>query len=182
MIIQKNRRFLLTLNATLYLTLFVCFLTVVGYSLLPLGSSLQTNSIYPMVALAQKIYMFSDIVRGSANTLCWIVIFLIWREIKAKGLANYLSSLHYTMRLRQFLKSSNEGNWSYKKAISQSVIEIDNVGMNIAIKLPTTYADQAHLQQFEATIMNELTYRHPDYFFSSPMREKNILWVSGTKR
>lgn len=184
MIIKNNKhQFLLTLNTTFSLVIFSFLLSILEHSLRPLANTMQTNPIHPMITLAQHIYLVSEVLNTINGVLSLAWFLLIVKEVKTRGFLNYLFSVFETISLRRFLKSSSDGGtWSYNKAVSQSVVEINDKGVSVAIKLPTTYADQAHLQQFEATIMNELTYRHPDYFFSSPMREKNILWVSGTKR
>ena len=131
-------------------------------------------------------------------TLTLLIIELSHRIIK-DSLWNYLKSVYQTIRIRQFLKQdelaetimTNENRTvtrlnptlkKFNQSVSKCSIDIHNDEITVFMKIPRTQQSQKLLREMESHIKEEISSRNPDYYFSTPVRERNSLWFKGTKR
>lgn len=128
-----------------------------------------------------------------------IVIELIQRFFK-DSIWNYFKSVYQTVRLRQFLKQDEKSKSvitidsqttvtkynpvlkKFNKAVSKCTVDVRKSSVTVYIKYPKTQQAQKLLKDMEAHIKEEVSSRNPDYYFSSPSRERNRLWFVGTRR
>ncbi len=133
-----------------------------------------------------------------------IALFLIVSEIIQRffndSIWNYFKSVYQTVRLRQFLKQDEKSKSvitidsqttvtkynpvlkKFNKAVSKCTVDVRKSSVTVYIKYPKTQQAQKLLKDMEAHIKEEVSSRNPDYYFSSPSRERNRLWFVGTRR
>lgn len=128
-----------------------------------------------------------------------IVIELIQRFFN-DSVWNYFKSVYQTMRLRQFLRQDEKSKSvitidsqttvtkfnpilkTFNKAVSKCTVDVRKDSVTVFIRYPKTQQAQKLLREMETHIKEEVSSRNPDYYFSSPSREKSKLWIVGTKR
>ncbi|WP_421038298.1 hypothetical protein [Streptococcus hyointestinalis] len=128
-----------------------------------------------------------------------IVIELIQRFFN-DSVWNYFKSVYQTMRLRQFLRQDEKSKSvitidsqttvtkfnpilkTFNKAVSKCTVDVRKDSVTVFIRYPKTQQAQKLLREMETHIKEEVSSRNPDYYFSSPSREKSKLWIVGTRR
>lgn len=112
---------------------------------------------------------------------------------------NYVSSIYHTQLLRHFLWQSerlekiqltdshsitsyNPIHKSFNRAIRKSVCDIRKETILITIKIPRTQQAQKVLSDMENQLKEEISNLNPDFYFSSPTRDRRTLYITGKKR
>ena len=131
-------------------------------------------------------------------TLTLLIIELSHRIVK-DSLWNYFKSVYQTIRIRQFLKQDelsetitfNENQTvtrlnpilrEFNQSFSKCSIDIHSDEITVFMKIPRTQQSQKLLKDMEEQIKEEISSYNPNYYFSTPVRERNSLWFKGTKR
>lgn len=127
-----------------------------------------------------------------------IVIDITKRMIKGSIWTQY-KSVYYTISLRRFLTQSdmndNTSFWDmndnivpnpvirkFNKAIKKCVVDVQKNKVIIVIKMPRMQQAQKLLKMMESDINEEISSRHPNYYFSPPQRIRSHIWFEGHKR
>lgn len=128
-----------------------------------------------------------------------IVIELLQRFFK-DSVWNYFKSVYQTVRLRQFLRQDEKSKSvitidsqttvtkynpvlkKFNKAVSKCTVDVRKGSVTVFIKYPKTQQAQKLLKDMETHVKEEISSRNPDYYFSSPSREGNRLWLIATRR
>lgn len=155
------------------------------------------------ILINEKIEMVKQIIFVISISILTITLTLLIIELSHRiikdSLWNYLKSVYQTIRIRQFLKQdelaetimTNENRTvtrlnptlkEFNQSVSKCSIDIHNDEITVFIKIPRTQQSQKLLREMESHIKEEISNRNPDYYFSTPVRERNSLWFKGTKR
>jgi len=126
------------------------------------------------------------------------MIDIIKRMIK-DSIWNHFKSVYYTITFRHFLAQSdmtedtsywdksdntkhNPITQNFNKAIKKCVVDVHKDKVRIFIKVPRMQQAQKLLKAMESDIKEEISSRHPEYYFSSPQRIRRHIWYEGQKR
>ncbi|WP_270615183.1 hypothetical protein [Streptococcus salivarius] len=155
------------------------------------------------ILINEKIEMVKQIIFVISISILTITLTLLIIELSHRiikdSLWNYLKSVYQTIRIRQFLKQdelaetimTNENRTvtrlnptlkKFNQSVSKCSIDIHNDEITVFMKIPRTQQSQKLLREMESHIKEEISSRNPDYYFSTPVRERNSLWFKGTKR
>lgn len=155
------------------------------------------------ILINEKIEMVKQIIFVISISILTITLALLIIELSHRiikdSLWNYLKSVYQTIRIRQFLKQdelaetimTNENRTvtrlnpilkEFNQSVSKCSIDIHNDEITVFMKIPRTQQSQKLLREMESHIKEEISSRNPDYYFSTPVRERNSLWFKGTKR
>lgn len=127
-----------------------------------------------------------------------IIIELIQRFLK-DSVWNYFKSIYQTSLMRQFLKQDEQSESmntiqnqtitrinpvlkSFNHSILGCTVDVRKETVTILLLIPRTQQAQKLLKEMEDDIKEEISSRNPNYYFSSPCRKDNKLWLTGTKR
>jgi putative membrane protein len=171
------------------------------YQVIELYGLSQYNDKF--ILINEKIEMVKQLIFVSsisilATTLTLLIIELSHRIVK-DSLWNYFKSVYQTIRIRQFLKQDelsetitfNENQTvirlnpilrEFNQSVSKCSIDIHNNEITVFMKIPRTQQSQKLLKDMEEHIKEEISSYNPNYYFSTPVRERNSLWFKGTKR
>lgn len=115
-------------------------------------------------------------------------------RVRHDNLLNFLKSMSGTFKIRRFLTyreilkkddehpQVNQMVEKYNRAVNRTVIDIWNDQLILYLKLPKEYQAQKMLKGMEAEIKEEIASAYPDYLISTFEREKNSLWLKGTRK
>ena len=155
------------------------------------------------ILINEKIEMVKQIIFVISISILTITLTLLIIELSHRiikdSLWNYLKSVYQPIRIRQFLKQdelaetimTNENRTvtrlnptlkKFNQSVSKCSIDIHNDEITVFMKIPRTQQSQKLLREMESHIKEEISSRNPDYYFSTPVRERNSLWFKGTKR
>lgn len=157
-----------------------------------------------LIFVQDKLNILEYYAKLVATVVVGIALFLIVSEIIQRffndSIWNYFKSVYQTVRLRQFLKQDEKSKSvitidsqttvtkynpvlkKFNKAVSKCTVDVRKSSVTVYIKYPKTQQAQKLLKDMEAHIKEEVSSRNPDYYFSSPSRERNRLWFVGTRR
>ncbi|WP_145379805.1 hypothetical protein [Staphylococcus cohnii] len=190
-------------NLSIYLLFYALFTSLLG------GISYIFNMLLSYIDvfdLTQVIYYIDLITKGlfkiSISFLiitCLFVIIDIFKRIHKDSIFNHFKSVYYTISFRHFLAQSdvNEDKslWdktentkynpitqNFNKAIKKCVVDVQKDKVMIFIKVPRMQQAQKLLKTMESNIKEEISSRHPEYYFSAPQRVRSRIWYEGQKR
>lgn len=198
---QKSYNFISNLSLIDLIVIFFYLFLRILYQVIELyGLSQYSNKF---ILIIEKIEMVKQIIfvisiSILAITLTLLIIELSHRIIK-DSLWNYFKSVYQTIRIRQFLKQDelsetitfNENQTvtrlnpilrEFNQSVSKCSIDIHNDEITVFMKIPRTQQSQKLLKDMEEHIKEEISSYNPNYYFSTPVRERNSLWFKGTKR
>lgn len=204
---MKKSFFQKTYNINIKLILFIIlsFLTTFVCQLVPklLGTYDILASNAPVIFVEKKINLIAQFSHNLNITLCLILIALLTFEsiqrLLTDSILNYYKSIYQTIRLRQFLNQEessepiitmenqtvNHSNPIYNhfnSAARKCNVDVRKKTVTVFLKIPKTQQSQKLLKDMEENIKEEISSRNPNYYFSSPNRERNTLWFTGNKR
>lgn len=130
--------------------------------------------------------------------LLLVGIDLVIRLLKDK-ITNHIKSVYHTIILRRYIKidvekvpskdnqSKDEAKNSavqqyFNKVVGKSLVDVRQKEVFVAIKIPRKHQAHKILNDIENQIYKEITYQHPDYYFSTPERQNRYLWFKGQRR
>ena len=146
------------------------------------------------ILINEKIEMVKQIIFVISISILTITLTLLIIE-----LSHYFKSVYQTIRIRQFLKQDelsetitfNENQTvtrlnpilrEFNQSVSKCSIDIHSDEITVFMKIPRTQQSQKLLKDMEEHIKEEISSYNPNYYFSTPVRERNSLWFKGTKR
>lgn len=204
---MKKSFFQKTYNLIINLTIIglICFLAQfclgLFYQAIELSGLSQYNNSFILISdslanIKQVILVFSISILAISSIL---VIGQLLYRIAKDSLWNYFKSVYQTIRIRQFLKQDelsetitfNENQTvtqfnpilrEFNQSVSKCSIDIHNEEITVFMKIPRTQQAQKLLKDMEEHIKEEISSYNPNYYFSTPVRERNSLWFKGTKR
>lgn len=204
---MKKSFFQKTYNLIINLTIIglICFLAQfclgLFYQAIELTGLSQYNNSFILISdglanIKQVILVFSISILAISSIL---VIGQLLYRIAKDSLWNYFKSVYQTIRIRQFLKQDelsetitfNENQTvtqfnpilrEFNQSVSKCSIDIHNEEITVFMKIPRTQQAQKLLKDMEEHIKEEISSYNPNYYFSTPVRERNSLWFKGTKR
>lgn len=198
---QKSYNFISNFSLIGLIGIFFYFILKMFYRVIELyGLSQYSNKF---ILINEKIEMVKQLIfvisiSILAITLTLLIIELSHRIVK-DSLWNYFKSVYQTIRIRQFLKQDelsetitfNENQTvtrlnpilrEFNQSVSKCSIDIHNDEITVFMKIPRTQQSQKLLKDMEEHIKEEISSYNPNYYFSTPVRERNRLWFKGTKR
>lgn len=155
------------------------------------------------ILINEKIEMVKQIIFVISISILTITLTLLIIELSHRivkdSLWNYFKSVYQTIRIRQFLKQDelsetitfNENQTvtrlnpilrEFNQSVSKCSIDIHSDEITVFMKIPRTQQSQKLLKDMEEQIKEEISSYNPNYYFSTPVRERNSLWFKGTKR
>lgn len=198
---QKSYNFISNLSLIGLIGIFFYLFLKMLYQVIELYGLSQYNDKF--ILINEKIEMVKQLIFVSSNsilatTLTLLIIELSHRIVK-DSLWNYFKSVYQTIRIRQFLKQDelsetitfNENQTvirlnpilrEFNQSVSKCSIDIHNNEITVFMKIPRTQQSQKLLKDMEEHIKEEISSYNPNYYFSTPVRERNSLWFKGTKR
>lgn len=198
---QKSYNFISNLSLIGLIGIFFYLFLKMLYQVIELYGLSQYNDKF--ILINEKIEMVKQLIFVSsisilATTLTLLIIELSHRIVK-DSLWNYFKSVYQTIRIRQFLKQDelsetitfNENQTvtrlnpilrEFNQSVSKCSIDIHNDEITVFMKIPRTQQSQKLLKDMEEHIKEEISSYNPNYYFSTPVRERNSLWFKGTKR
>lgn len=198
---QKSYNFISNLSLIGLIGIFFYLLLKMLYQVIELYGLSQYSDKF--ILINEKIEMVKQLIfvisiSILATTLTLLIIELSHRIVK-DSLWNYFKSVYQTIRIRQFLKQDelsetitfNENQTvtrlnpilrEFNQSVSKCSIDIHNDEITVFMKIPRTQQSQKLLKNMEEHIKEEISSYNPNYYFSTPVRERNSLWFKGTKR
>ena len=119
---------------------------------------------------------------------------------KNDSVSNYLKSICQTVHMKRFLRQDESSEYidtsdsrqsskrynpilvTFNRPMSKTVIDIRKDSVTVIINYPKTRQTQKILKDMNEDIKEELASMNPDYIFSSPTREGNLLVFKSTRR
>lgn len=198
---QKSYNFISNLSLIGLIGIFFYLFLKMLYQVIELYGLSQYSDKF--ILINEKIEMVKQLIfvisiSILATTLTLLIIELSHRVVK-DSLWNYFKSVYQTIRIRQFLKQDelsetitfNENQTvtrlnpilrEFNQSVSKCSIDIHNDEITVFMKIPRTQQSQKLLKDMEEHIKEEISSYNPNYYFSTPVRERNSLWFKGTKR
>lgn len=198
---QKSYNFISNLSLIGLIGIFFYLFLKMLYQVIELYGLSQYSDKF--ILINEKIEMVKQLIfvisiSILATTLTLLIIELSHRIVK-DSLWNYFKSVYQTIRIRQFLKQDelsetitfNENQTvtrlnpilrEFNQSVSKCSIDIHNDEITVFMKIPRTQQSQKLLKNMEEHIKEEISSYNPNYYFSTPVRERNSLWFKGTKR
>ena len=194
-----------TYNLNIYLILFSLLTGFLGWSLdflastldLTLPISLDLSQVNSYLAIGSYYaYMAMSFLLG---TLFASVTLEVLNRIRFDNLFNYFKSIYHTFKFRHFLTQREKSekvttinnhtittynpiNSSFNRYAHKSVVDIRKDEVKVFIKVPKDQQGQKVLGDMTSQLKEEVASQHPDYYFSTPNRLHNNLWLIGKKR
>lgn len=198
---QKSYNFISNLSLIGLIGIFFYFILKMLYRVIELyGLSQYSNKF---ILINEKIETVKQIIFVISISILTITLTLLIIELSHRivkdSLWNYFKSVYQTIRIRQFLKQDelsetitfNENQTvtrfnpilrEFNQSVSKCSIDIHNEEITVFMKIPKTQQAQKLLKDMEEHIKEEISSYNPNYYFSTPVRERNSLWFKGTKR
>jgi hypothetical protein len=198
---QKSYNFISNLSLIGLIGIFFYFILKMFYRVIELyGLSQYSNKF---ILINEKIETVKQIIFVISISILTITLTLLIIELSHRivkdSLWNYFKSVYQTIRIRQFLKQDelsetitfNENQTvtrfnpilrEFNQSVSKCSIDIHNEEITVFMKIPKTQQAQKLLKDMEEHIKEEISSYNPNYYFSTPVRERNSLWFKGTKR
>ena len=198
---QKSYNFISNLSLIGLIGIFFYFILKMFYRVIELyGLSQYSNKF---ILINEKIETVKQIIFVISISILTITLTLLIIELSHRivkdSLWNYFKSVYQTIRIRQFLKQDelsetitfNENQTvtrfnpilrEFNQSVSKCSIDIHNEEITVFMKIPRTQQSQKLLRDMEEHIREEISSYNPNYYFSTPVRERNSLWFKGTKR
>ncbi|WP_258191624.1 hypothetical protein [Staphylococcus pasteuri] len=153
------------------------------------------NGSHYITVVSNGLYQLTFYLLGLALIL--MIIDLIIRLLKDQ-LTNHIKSVYHTMVLRHYLKqdvdTDTAQDWQnngkskknsvqkyFNKVIGKSIVDVRQNEVRVAIKIPRKQQAHEILKTIEPQIHEEITYLHPDYYFSTSQRHHHYQWLIGHK-
>lgn len=119
----------------------------------------------------------------------------ITQRFKKDRITNLYRSIRESYRLRKFLLQDEQKKTTaekpsaqaltdtkYNQTVRKLMIDINDKELILFLRLPKSYQAQRTLKGLEQEIKEELASRYPQYLVSTFERNKQALWLKGTKR
>ena len=173
---------------SLMMKLLSFFIDKLQSSMLHLDLTTPINIINTGSQILEKIAIGLFILLGL------ILLKEIIHRVRYDSLINLPKSMSGTLKIRRFLihheiikkdeehPQINQTVEKYNKAVNHVVIDVWNSQLVLYLKLPKEYQAQKMLKEMEAEIKEEIASAYPDYLISTFEREKNSLWLKGTRK
>ncbi|MDW4356538.1 hypothetical protein [Mammaliicoccus vitulinus] len=195
--------FMKVYNLAIYLLIYSLFTCLFGGLFYVFNILLSYIDIFD---LTQVIYYIDLITKGLFKTsisfliiACLFGIIDILKRIYKDSIFNHFKSVYYTISFRHFLAQSdmtvdtpywdksdntkhNPITQNFNKAIKKCVVDVHKDKVMIFIKVPRMQQAQKLLKAMESDIKEEISSRHPEYYFSAPQRIRRHIWYEGQKR
>ncbi|GAA5347418.1 hypothetical protein [Streptococcus uberis] len=152
----------------------------------------------------RRILVFEHIIIYFTTILLAIPLVLVSIELFSRlltdNISNYIKSISQTRYLRQYLKQDEKTNpnlslntqynsqkinhviKNFNECTSNSIVDIRNHSISVLISYPKTQQAQLLLKNILSDLEEEISNKNSDYYFSSPNRIGDKLWISGTRR
>lgn len=188
---QKSYNFISNLSLIGLIGIFFYLFLKMLYQVIELYGLSQYSDKF--ILINEKIEMVKQLIfvisiSILATTLTLLIIELSHRIVK-DSLWNYFKSVYQTIRIRQFLKQDelsetitfNENQTvtrlnpilrEFNQSVSKCSIDIHNDEITVFMKIPRTQQSQKLLKNMEEHIKEEISSYNPNYYFSTPVREK----------
>ena len=119
---------------------------------------------------------------------------------KNDSVPNYLNSICQTVHMKRFLRQDESSEYidtsdnrqsskrynpvlvTFNRSMSKTVVDIRKNSVTVIIKYPKTRQSQKILKDMNEDIKEELASMNPEYIFSFPSREGNVLVFKATRR
>lgn len=118
-----------------------------------------------------------------------LTILISWDLNTYQG--SLLQSIYRTLQTRRFLSKSvsygvgtipSLGYRSYSRACSSTVVEVRKNQVIFFMRLPLSHEGQRFVKELIPDLVTELSYSCSGFFFSTPERQRNELWIVGSKK
>ncbi|HGK6622679.1 TPA: hypothetical protein ACJ5CN_001937 [Streptococcus agalactiae] len=202
--------FMRSFNLILYLFLFAPICSAFGWLFNYLSVQLTNITFVNLDTVKSITDIISSVCHGFALISLLLALFLVGLEIiqrlKTDSLWNYIQSVYHTFLLRHFLfqrervqKISNLEHQTvttinpihngFNRAVRKCIVDIRKDTITIFLKVPRDQQGQKILKEMEAQLKEEIVSQHADYYFSSPIRVRNLdknvnplgLWLALSK-
>lgn len=198
---QKSYNFISNLSLIGLIGIFFYLFLKMLYQVIELYGLSQYRDKF--ILINEKIEMVKQLIFVISISILAITLTLLIIELSHRiakdSLWNYFKSVYQTIRIRQFLKQDelsetitfNENQTvtrfnpilrEFNQSVSKCSIDIHNEEITVFMKIPITQQAQKLLKNMEEHIKEEISSYNPNYYFSTPVRERNSLWFEGTKR
>lgn len=196
---MKKTRFMWCFIA--YRKLMLCALLVLLLSLLfqlldKSSQSMNLTSTFPEGrSLLELHYTFYWLGLSLVLISFSLLTLEITQRFKKDRITNLYRSIRESYRLRKFLLQDEQKKTTVEKPSAQALtdtkynhtvrklmIDINDKELTLFLRLPKSYQAQRTLKGLEQEIKEELASRYPHYLISTFERNKQALWLKGTKR
>ncbi len=195
--------FMRVYNLAIYLLIYALFTSLFGGVFYIFNMLLSYIDVFD---LTQVIYYINLITKGLFKIsvifliiACLFVSIDIFKRIYKDSIFNHFKSVYYTISFRHFLAQSDmtedTSHWdksdntkhnpitqNFNKAIKKCVVDVHKDKVMIFVKVPRMQQAQKLLKAMESDIKEEISSRHPEYYFSAPQRIRSRIWYEGQKR
>ena len=157
-----------------------------------------------IIIIQDKLSLLENYTSQIATILMLVAVSLIIIELTQRmisdSILNYFKSVYQTIRLRQFLRQDEKSESvitidnqttvtkfnpilkNFNQSVGKATVDVRKESVVVFLKYPRTQQAQKLLRDMEAHIKEEIASRNPNYYFSSPNRERNKLWFKATRR
>ena len=201
---MKKTFFMRTFNLNINLIILASLAGLLGWTLnflpthlnlnLPISLNLSPITIYLKLGSHYSYWGMTILLTILAITL----IHEIMKRVRFDSLVNYGKSIYHTLKLRNFLAQREKSekittiesqtiitynpiNGSFNRCTHKSVVDIQKEEIIVFIKVPKDQQGQKVLNDITSQLKKEVSSQHPDFYFSSPNRVCNNLWLVGKK-
>lgn len=195
--------FMRSFNLILYLLLVTLICCLFGWLFNFISVQLSTITLDNLETVKPITDKISSISYGFALVFLTLSLLLVGIEfiqrLKRDSLWNYVQSIYRTFLLRHFLfqrervqKVSNLEHQTittinpiydgFNRAVRKCVVDVQSDTIAVFLKVPRDQQGQKILKDIEAQLKEEIASQHAGYYFSSPVRVRNQLWLIGQKR
>lgn len=205
---MKMTNFQKTYNASIYATLIVLVIVLLSIILSLASNGITFSGAGPLEPLLHWIKnALESCARYSLLATCiplTILITLVSVEITERynsdSISNYFKSVLQTIRLRRFLKQDESSEYittvdrkqastrynpiltKFNREMTKAIVDVRNRTVTVFIRYPKTSQGQKLLKEMTEDVKEELASMNPNYIFSSPIREGNILVFKANHR
>lgn len=190
-------------NLSIYLLFYALFTSLLGGISYIFNMLLSYIDVFDLTQVIYYIDLITKVLfKISISFLiitCLFVIIDIFKRIHKDSIFNHFKSVYYTISFRHFLAQSDvnedKSPWAktentkhnpitqnFNKAIKKCVVDVQKDKVMIFIKVPRMQQAQKLLKTMESNIKEEISSRHPEYYFSAPQRVRSRIWYEGQKR
>ena len=201
----KRSFFIKTFNFNINLIIFFLLTGFFGEALRFLASTIDTK--LPIALDLSQVNFYLVLGSHYSYIAMYFLFYLLLVSVsiefstrfRCDNLINYFKSIYYTFKLRHFLTQREKSekvttinnhtnttynpiNSSFNRYAHKSVVDIRKDEVKVFIKVPKDQQGQKVLGDMTSQLKEEIASQHPDYYFSTPNRLHNNLWLIGKKR
>lgn len=190
-------------NLIIYLFIYALFVLLFGGLFHFLSTLLSMIDILNLTRIIYYINLSTNLLLKLSISLviiaCLLIVIDIIKRMIKDSIWNHFKSVYYTISFRHFLAQSdmtedtsywdksdntkhNPITQNFNKAIKKCVVDVHKDKVKIFIKVPRMQQAQKLLKAMESDIKEEISSRHPEYYFSSPQLIRRHIWYEGQKR